>query len=127
MGKGLNATHDLDLGDFVAEHATAENATSLHILVLGLRGMHFTKPGYGKAMGQESFDMAQDEDYRWLGTLSNQLLPQGPEENGQTLTLFDLRKLRYRQLDMPAEWEKVIYSFDLLVVEPRLAVADEIR
>ena len=71
--------------------------------------------------------MAQDEDYRWLGALSNQLLAQSPEENGQMLTLFDLRKLRYRGLDMPVQWEKVAYSFDLLVVEPRLTVADEIR
>lgn len=127
MGKGLNATHDLDLGDFIAEQAAAETAASLHILILGLRGTHFSKPGYGKPMEQKSFDMVQDTDYRWLGTLSNQLLPQGPEADGQTLTLFDLRSLRYRQLDMPAEWEKVIYSFDLLVVEQSLTVADEIR
>jgi hypothetical protein len=127
MGKGLNATHELDLGDFIAEHAAAENVRSLHILVLGMRGMHFTVPGYGRPVGQQPFDMAQDEDYRWLGALSNQLLPKNPEDNGQMLTLFDLRKLRYRKLHMPVQWEKVIYSFDLLVVEPRLTVADEIR
>src|ERR1700733_4761413 len=55
--------------------------------------------------GNRPFDMAQDEDYRWLGALSNQLLAQSPEENGQMLTLFDLRKLRYRGLDMPVQWE----------------------
>ena len=127
MGKGLNATHDLDLGDFIAEQAAAENVTSLHILVLGLRGMHYTLPGYGKSMGQQAFDMAQDQDYRWMGTLSNQLLPQSVGEHGQTLTLYDLRKLRYRALNLPPQWEKVIYSFDLLVVEPTLTVANQIR
>ncbi len=127
MGRGFNATHDLDLGDFIAEQAAAENAASLHILVLGLHGMQYTMPGYGKPMGQESFDVAQDKDSRWLGAVSKELLPQDPDESGQMLTLFDLRKLRYRELEMPAEWEKVIYSFDLFVIEPNLSVADEIR
>jgi hypothetical protein len=127
MGKGLNATHDLDLGDFIAEYAASQNAASLHILVLGLQGTHLTMPGYGKPMGTETFDMAQDADYDWLGALSNQLLPQNPKASGQTLTLIDLRKLRYQKLNIPAQWEKVIYSFDLLVVEPRFTVADEIR
>ncbi|HEY0785960.1 MAG TPA: hypothetical protein VGD62_08820 [Acidobacteriaceae bacterium] len=118
MGKGFDATHDLDLGDFIAEQAAAENVTSLHILVLGMRGMHYTMPGYGKPMGQQAFDMAEDEDYRWMGALSSQLLPQSPGEKGRTLTLYDLRTLRYRGLNMPAQWEKVIYSFDLLVIDP---------
>jgi hypothetical protein len=127
MGKGLNATHDLDLGNFLAEHAAGENVPSVHILVLGLHGMHFTTPGYGKPMGQEAFDMSQVEDYQWLGALASQLFTHNPELPGQTLTLFDLRKLRYRDFDMPAEWERVVYSFDLLVVEPSFTVADEIR
>jgi hypothetical protein len=43
------------------------------------------------------------------------------------LTLYDLRRLRYQGLAMSAQWEKIIYSFDLLVLEPSLTVAEEIR
>ncbi len=127
MGKGLNATHDLDLGDFIAEQAAAENASSLHILVLGMRGTSYTMPGYGKPMGKQPFDMAQEASYGWMAALSDQTLQQGPAQDGQVLTLYDLRKLRYRGLDLSPEWEKTIYSFDLLIVEPSLTVAEEIQ
>jgi hypothetical protein len=127
-GKGLNETHDLDLGDFVAELAAAEQTRSLHILVLGLRGMHYTMPAYGRPMSQEAFVMANtDPYYSWMGGITDDILSQPAGTPGLMLTLFDLRRLRYQHLQLPAEWEHVIYSNDLLVVFPKLSVASEMR
>ena len=47
-GKGFNYTHELNLGNFVAEVAAGEQAQSLHIFVLGARGEHFAINGYGR-------------------------------------------------------------------------------
>jgi hypothetical protein len=38
MWKGFNDLHQLDLGDFVAELASVERTTSLHIQVLAAKG-----------------------------------------------------------------------------------------
>lgn len=125
--KGFNETHDLDLGDFVAELAAAEQVRSLHILALGLRGMHYTMPAYGKPIGEEPFVMAEDPYYAWLSAISGDMIPQPAGSKGTMLTLFDLRKLRYRQFALPPEWERIAYSNDLLVVFPTLSVASEMR
>lgn len=119
--KGFNETHDLNLGDFVAEVAAAEQARSLHILTLGLRGMHYTVPAYGKPMDQEAFVMSSDPYYAWMGAIADSMIPQPAGNPGAMLMLFDLRKLRYRHLALPPEWERVIYSNDLLVVFPTLS------
>ena len=123
--KGFNETHDLNLGDFVAQVAAAEQVRSLHILVLGLSGMHFTMPAYSRSMGQEPFVLSEDPYYAWV-----KVLPMDPSALGETgtmLTLFDLRKLRYRHLTLPPEWERVIYGNDLLIVFPRFSVASEMQ
>ena len=125
--KGLNETHELNLGNFIAEVAAAEQVRSLHILVLGLQGMHYTVSAYGKPMGQEPFVTSQAPYYAWVEAATGDLAPQPADNTGTMLTLFDLRKLRYRHLSLPAEWERVIYSNDLLVVFPKLSVASEMR
>jgi hypothetical protein len=47
--------------------------------------------------------------------------------SGTTLTLFDLRQLRYRALDLPNGWEHIIYSYDIFVLMPELSVASLIE
>jgi hypothetical protein len=126
-GKGFNYTHELNLGNFIAELAAGEQAQSLHMFILGARGMHFTIQGYGKPLGQIPFIMADDPDYKWLAPAVANLFPQQPGSTGVTLTLFDLRQLRYRGLNLPREWEQVIYSYDLCILMPELTVANPIQ
>lgn len=126
-GKGFNYTHELNLGNFIAELAAGEQAQSLHLFVLGARGMHYKFAGYGKPLGQEPFIMSDDPDYKWLAVAISNLLPQQPGSAGTTLTLFDLRQLRYRHLDLPREWEHVIYSYDLCILMPEMTVASTIE
>jgi hypothetical protein len=126
-GKGFNYTHELNLGNFIAELAAGEQAQSLHMFILGAHGMHFTIPGYGKPLGQIPFILADDPDYKWLAPAIANLFPQQTGSAGTTLTLFDLRQLRYRGLDLPREWEHVIYSYDLCVLMPELTVASAIQ
>lgn len=126
-GKGFNYNHELNLGNFIAELAAGEQAQSLHILVLGAHGMHYSMDGYGKPLGQRSFVLSDDKDYRWAALATANLLPQQPKISGTTLTLFDLRQLRYGALDLPPGWEHVIYSYDLFILMPEVSVASLIE
>jgi len=121
LGKGFNVLHQRDLGNFIAELADGEGAQSLHILVLGARGEHALFAGYAKPLAHQPFVMADDPGYKWIAPAVADLLPQsGP---GATLTLFDLRKLRFRDIDMPPDWQRIVYSYDLFVLMPELTPA----
>ncbi len=125
LGKGFNVLHQRDLGNFIAELADGEGAQSLHILVLGARGEHALFAGYAKPLAHQPFVMADDPEYKWLAPAVADLLPQsGP---GTTLTLFDLRKLRFRGIDMPPDWQRIVYGYDLFVLMPELTPADFIQ
>jgi hypothetical protein len=126
-GKGFNYTHELNLGNFIAELAAGEQAQSLHIFVLGARGKSYTVNGYSKPLGQEPFVTTDDPDYKWLAPAVADLLPQPAGIDGTTLTLFDLRQLRYRGLTLPREWEHVIYSYDICILMPELTVGSLIE
>ena len=99
MYKGFNVLHQRDLGNFVAELADGEKAQSLHILVLGARGTHAAFTGYAKPLAHEPFVMTDDPDYKWLAPAVGDLLPHESGSGGETLTLFDLRKLRFRGIE----------------------------
>ncbi len=126
-GKGFSYTHELNLGDFVAELAAGEQAQSLHIFVLGAHGAHATMVGYGRPIVQEPFVLAQDPDSKWLAPAVADLLPQQPGAPGTTLTLFDLRKLRYRGLNLSREWEHAVYSYDICILIPELTPTSAIE
>ena len=126
-GKGFSYLHQRDLGNFVAELADAERTQSLHLLVLGARGTHAALRGYAKPMDREPFSIAEDPSYGWLTPAVADLLPQQVDGPGPTLTLFDLRQLRFRHIELPPEWERVIYSYDLFVLIPKITPASPIE
>jgi hypothetical protein len=127
LGKGFNVLHQRDLGNFVAEVADGEAAHSLHILVLGARGTHAVFTGYAKPLGHEPFVMADDPEYKWIAPAVADLLPHAAGAKGSTLTLFDLRKLRFRGIDLTRDWERIVYGYDLMVVIPELTPGEEIE
>jgi hypothetical protein len=114
--KGINPLHERDLGNFVAEFADGRNETSLHIMVLGAKGTHAVYGGYGQPLKLAPFVMDQDGDYRWFKAASD------AQKTG-SWTLFDLRQLRFKHLEMGMDWERVVYGYDLLVVIPELTPA----
>jgi hypothetical protein len=97
------------------------------ILVLGARGKHYTIDGYDKPFGQCSFLLVDDPDYKWAALAIANMLPQESGISGTTLTLFDLRQLRFRALDLPSGWEHIIYSYDIFVLTPEVTVASLIE
>jgi hypothetical protein len=125
--KGFNTVPELDLGDFIAELAAGEQAQSLHLLVLGARGMHYSSAGYGKPLGREPFAISDFPDYKWAALAVSDLIPADPAAPGMQLTLFDLRQLRYRGIELPRQWEHFVYSYDLLILIPELSVASPIQ
>ena len=120
MYKGINPLHERDLGNFVAEFADGRNARSLHIMVLGAKGTHALFGGYDRPLRLEPFVMDQDEDYRWMK-------PAVGAQKAGSWTLYDLRKLRFKHLDLDTDWERVVYGYDLLVVIPELTPAGLVR
>ena len=71
--------------------------------------------------------MSDDPDFKWIALAVSNMVPADPAAPGTQLTLFDLRQLRYRGLDLPRQWEHVIYSYDLLILIPQLSVASPIQ
>jgi hypothetical protein len=120
MYMGINPLHQRDLGNFVAEFADARKTNSLYILVLGAKGTHALFAGYDRPMRLEPFVMDQDDDYHWLK-------PGIDDQKPGAWTLYDLRQLRFKHLEMSEDWDRVVYGFDLLVIIPELSPAELIQ
>jgi len=95
--------------------------------VLGVRGTHAAFAGYAKPLSHDRFVMTDDPDYKWLEAAVGELLAPEPGSSGQTLTLFDLRMLRFRGIDLSPEWERVVYGYDLFVLIPELTPGSAIE
>lgn len=117
MRKGVNGLGQRDLGNFVAERADGEGATSLHLLVVGLRGTHALYSGVGRQVRHEPFVLTDDPDFAWLKDAT----PAGTSGPADW-TLFDMRPLRSKPpRDLPAAWKRVIDGFDMVVVAPTIS------
>jgi hypothetical protein len=122
MWKGFNDLHQLDLGDFVAELASVEQTTSLHIQVLAAKGTLPDFAGYARPMKNEPFVLADIPEYAWLQPVIRMLPPAG--NNASEGVVVDLRKLRFRLLAMSSEWQHLVYGYDMLVVLPEFTPAN---
>ena len=125
MGRGFDTLHQLNLGNTVAELADIEGVRSLHVYVFGAEGLEESIQGYRRPLKQAPFDLinSKDQETSWLQPAMAELLPAEVSAKGTTLTIFDLRKLRFRKLELSPEWEQLVYSYDLMVVLPRVTPA----
>ena len=121
MWKGFNDLHLLDLGDYVAELASVEQASSLHIQVLAAKGTLAGLGGYAKPTTKETFVLADVPEYAWLKPVID-LLPANSDR--PMAVVLDLRKLRFRRFQMSPEWLHLVYGYDLLVVLPTFTPAN---
>jgi hypothetical protein len=119
--KGFNPLHERDLGNYIAEMADGQGASSLHICILGAKGTHALYSGYGRPMKLEPFVMVEDDDYHWLKPAVDNQVP-------NAWTLYDLRNLRFQKLGaFDPNMERVIYGYDLLVIVPELTPASVVK
>jgi hypothetical protein len=118
--KGFNPLQNLDLGNFVAEQAEREGATSLHIVILGARGKHATFAGIAKPFAASDYVMADEDLLRWFADAAAKQAPGG-------WTLFDLRTLRHSRVTrIEPEWQRAINGIDLLIVIPETTAAKSV-
>ena len=75
--RGYNPLGQRDLGNFVAEYADVKDTPSLHIAVLGSRGVHALYGGYARAMERSAFVMSDDPRYQWLKVAADVAEPNG--------------------------------------------------
>lgn len=119
--KGFNLIHQRDLGNYIAELADSEGSVSLHICVLGVRGVHRFYAGYERPTKLKDFVTEEDSEYRWLKPAVDNGLP-------GAWTLFDLRHMRFQNLgSVDPGMERLIYGYDFLVIVPELTPADPIE
>jgi hypothetical protein len=126
-GKGFSPLQVRDIGNFVAELADGEKAHSLHIMIFGVKGEHGAFAGVAKPLKPESFAITDYPEYKWMQPAVADLLPQVEDADGTTLTLLDLRKLRFRGIDLPPDWKRIVFSYDLMVLIPELTAASLIQ
>jgi hypothetical protein len=122
--RGYNPLNNRDVGNWVAEKADIEGEPSLHILVLGLAGVHALYDGYGKPWRHAPFTFRDDPDYRWLEAAQDarEGMPQ------KDWALFDLRPLRHQQIaGIDVAWRRVLDGYDLLIVIPQLTPSDMVQ
>ena len=126
MGKGFSPLHQREIGNTIAELADVQEAKSLHIMIFGVHGTSASPQGYRKPLKLAPLDLATDKDQAYVAPALAAMFPSGTDRN--TLTLFDLRKLRFkRNLALPDEWSRMIYSYDLLVLIPEVTPATPIE
>ena len=112
MYKGIGPRQLRDLGNTVAELADGEGRPSLHILLLGAKGVHATFAGFGRPLGNQPFVMTDDPEYKFLEPALSAMTP-------GSWTVFDLRPMRLRRIaGANVDWERVINGYDLLVLAP---------
>ena len=117
VAKGINALGQRDLGNFVAERADGEGASSLHIAVYGAKGVHALYSGVGRQVRTEPFVMTEDPDYAWL----KEPISTWSRAAAGDWMVVDLRALRARPpADMSPQWRDAVRQFDLLVIAPEL-------
>ena len=118
MGKGFNGLGQRDLGNFVAERAEGEGATSLHMIVVGAKGIHALYNGVGRQVRQEPFVMSDDKDYAWI---SDVLAARSKSLTANDWLVIDLRSLRDGPTsDMTTQWRELIRRYDIVVLAPAL-------
>lgn len=119
--KGVNVLRQRDLGNFVAERADGEGASSLHVLVMGANGSLGGYNGVGQQVAIQPYTPAADADYPWL---KDALTARPKKMTGSDWLLVDLRRLRGRPTpDMSAGWRQLVQAYDLVVVAPKLTPA----
>jgi hypothetical protein len=126
-GKGFSPLQVRDIGNFVAEFADGEKARSLHIMIFDIKGKYGAIGGFAKSLKPESFAIKDDPEYKWMEPAVTNILPQAEHGDGAMLALYDLRKLRFRGIDLPAEWKRIVFSYDLMVLIPELSAASLIQ
>ena len=122
VAKGVNALRQRDLGNFVAEHAEGEGASSLHILVLGAEGRLGAYNGFGRQTKIEQYAPTTSDSYPWL---KEALAVRPASASPADWRVIDLRAFRAGPArDLPTAWRQLVVSYDLVVIAPRLTPAE---
>lgn len=116
--KGFNPLHHLDLGNYIAERADLHKEGSLHICILGARGVHRVLGKYAQPSATEKYNLMEDHWYRWTA-------PAIADQVADGWTLYDLRKLRFQKwAGIDPDFARLIDGYDLLVIIPETTPAD---
>lgn len=125
MYKGINPLRNNDMGNFITELADGQQATSVHILIMGVKGSQLRFAGIGHPYQPGDFNLAEDKDSDFLF-----LKPMFDHLQADGWTMFDLRGLRkgFSSLEpVDKELERLIFGYDLLVLIPQATPSKQIQ
>jgi hypothetical protein len=123
MYRGFNPLNSLEIGNHVAELAEGHGTTSVHIMIVAVKGSQLAFAGFQRPFAPRTFNQIEGEDasLAYLKPMADNLVDSG-------WTLFDLRELRKRmRLIDSAELRRVVTGFDLLVVIPEARPSTQLR
>jgi hypothetical protein len=116
--KGMNALHNLNLGNYIAESSEMEGRDSLHICILGAGGKQSAFTKYGQPTYIVGVSTTTDPMLRWTEPFIAKQI------SGQW-TLYDLRALRYKNLgQLDSEVRRMLDGYDFLVIVPEFTAAE---
>jgi len=121
MYKGINPLLNNDLGNFVTELADGQGASSVRIMILGVKGDQLRFAGIGRPAAPAPLNLAEDKDsdFLFLKPMFDNLLAEG-------FTVFDLRGFRpgFRSLGaVDRDMERLIFGYDFLIIIPHPAAS----
>lgn len=119
--KGYNPLNQRDLGNFVAERADGEGVRSLHVMVVGARGVEAGYNGVGRQVEVHDFDATTAAESDWR----KEVMAARPSTMASgDWSMVDLRRLRTGDLDaLTPEWRELIRGYDIAVVAPELSAS----
>ena len=123
--KGFNPLHNNDLGNMITELADYQHTTSIHILLLGVKGKQSRFAGIGRPTEAADFNLAEDKDSDFL-----YLKPFFEKTGNEGMTLFDLRAFRPKFSSLGSvdrEMERLIFGYDFLVLIPNALPSSAIQ
>src|ERR1700733_2378837 len=125
MYKGINPLRNNDMGNFVTELADGQGTSSLHIIILGVKGSQLRFAGIARPYQPADFNLAEDKDSDFLF-----LKPMFSNLESEGWTVFDLRGLRkgFRDFEpVDKETERIIFGYDLMVLIPNATPSKQIQ
>lgn len=119
--RGLNPTNQFDIGNLAAELAASNGKDSLHVLMIAAGGKVNRKQVFMKDESMRSVPYAAEEELAVLG--AKPLLQAALPADWVLIDLAPLRSMWDARTAAGAEFERLVFAYDFVVVVPQATAA----
>lgn len=119
--RGLTPTNQFDIGNLASELAASNGKDSVHVLVIAAGGKVNRKQVFLEDQSLRSVDYAAEEELAALG--ARPLLQAALPTDWVLIYLAPLRSMHDARTAAGAEFERLVFAYDFVVVIPQAAAA----